>query len=137
MNVATESGWGGDSMSTGRRRRYQPLSPPPETARAPCNAYLGPPQQTPEQRSVCSRKPRQDFEHHVVLVQLSEDGRHMPLPEVVVERVVDGLRENPQARRGVAVNRDICPQPVVELIRGHIAQLRQSSQFVDQLRRPL
>ena len=33
-----------------------------------------------------------DLQHHVVLVQLREDGGDLALAEGVVERVVDGLR---------------------------------------------
>ena len=36
---------------------------------------------------------RLHFEHHVVLVQLREDGGDLALAEGVVERVVDRLRQ--------------------------------------------
>ena len=44
------------------------------------------------------------FQHHVVLVQLREHGRDLPLAEGVVERVVDHLRRDAEARGGVAVD---------------------------------
>ena len=47
---------------------------------------------------------RVDLENHVVLVQLREDGRYLPLAECVVESVVDRLWRNSQARRGVAID---------------------------------
>src|ERR1019366_8146248 len=44
-----------------------------------------------------------DFEHHVVLVELREDGGNFPLAVGVVERLVDGGWRNSQPRGGVAV----------------------------------
>ena len=44
------------------------------------------------------------LEHHMVLVQLREDGRDLPLAEGIVERVVDHLRRDAEARRGIAVD---------------------------------
>ena len=38
-------------------------------------------------------KLRVHFQHHVVLVQLREDGRDLALAEGVIQRVVDGLRQ--------------------------------------------
>ena len=45
---------------------------------------------------------RRDFQHHVILVELREHGRHLALAERVVERVVDQLRRDAEPRSGVA-----------------------------------
>ena len=47
-----------------------------------------------------------DLEDDAVLVQLREDGRDLALAERVVERVVDRLRRDAEARRGVAVDHE-------------------------------
>src|SRR5712664_870689 len=44
---------------------------------------------------------RLHFEHHAVLVRLSEDGRYQPLPEGVVERGVDRPWRDAEPPRGV------------------------------------
>ncbi len=49
---------------------------------------------------------RLHLEDDAVEVQLREDDRHLPLAEGVVERVVDGLRRDAQARGRVAVDRE-------------------------------
>ena len=41
---------------------------------------------------------RLGLENDAVLVELGEDDRDLPLAESVVERVVDGLRQDVQAR---------------------------------------
>ena len=46
------------------------------------------------------------LEHHPVLVQLGEHGRHLALAEGVVERVVDDLAGDAEPGRGVAVDVD-------------------------------
>ena len=73
----------------------------------------------------------------MVLVQLREDGRNLALSKSVIQRVVDGLRENSQSRRGIPVNRDIRLEPVVQLVGSHIGQRRQGLQLGHQLRGPL
>jgi len=47
---------------------------------------------------------RPDFKYHVILIQLGEDGRDLALSESVIQRVVDVLRQDAEARRGVAVD---------------------------------
>ena len=42
--------------------------------------------------------------HHVILIQLGEDGGDLALAEGVVERIVDVGREHAEARSGVAVD---------------------------------
>ena len=46
---------------------------------------------------------RADFQHHAVLVALREDGRHQPLTESVVQRVVYGHHAHAQATGRVPV----------------------------------
>jgi hypothetical protein len=79
---------------------------------------------------------RLHFEDDVVLVQLREDGRHLPLAEGVVQGVVDHLRRDAEPRGGVAVDRQGRLQATGLLIARHVAQLRQRAQLLDQLRRP-
>ena len=70
------------------------------------------------------------------MIQLREYGRNLALSESVIKRVVDGLRKNSQSRCGIAVNRDVRLEPIIELIRSHIAQCGQRLQLGHQLRRP-
>ena len=72
----------------------------------------------------------------MVLVQLRKDDGNLPLPEGVVQRIVDGLRKDSQPRRGVAVDSEVRPEPAVELVRGYVAQCRRRAQFVHELRCP-
>src|SRR6185369_733815 len=53
-------------------------------------------------------EPRIDLEHNVILVQLREDRRHLPLAESVVKCVVDGLRKDPEPCGGVAIDDKFC-----------------------------
>jgi len=65
-----------------------------------------------------------DLEDHVVLVELGEDGRDLALAEGVVERVVDGLGQDGQARGEVAVDDQRGHEAAVLLIARHVAKLR-------------
>ena len=47
------------------------------------------------------------FQDHVVLVELRENGRDLALAEGVVERVVDRLRSDAEARGGIAIDDQI------------------------------
>ncbi len=47
---------------------------------------------------------RRDLQHHVVAVELGEVLRHLPLPDGVVQRGVDGLRRDAEARCAIAVD---------------------------------
>jgi len=60
-----------------------------------------------------------------------------PLPERVVKRVVDCLREHVEARCFLAVNINIQLQTVHLLVACHVAELRQLSKFLHEFRRPL
>ncbi len=77
------------------------------------------------------------FEHDVILVQLRENRGHLPLPERVIQRVVNRLRQNSQPGCCVAINREGGLHPALLLIAGHVGQLIQISQFIDQFRSPL
>ena len=88
------------------------------------------------QRIRILRKLRVHFEHHVVLVQLRKNGGDLALPEGVVERVVDGLGQYAQTRRGIAINHQLGLQAAILLIGGDIAHGRQLAQLVDQSRGP-
>ncbi len=73
----------------------------------------------------------------MILVQLRENRGHLPLAERVIQRVVNRLRQNSQPRCGVAINRQRCLHSAVLLVAGHVGQLGQISQLIDQFRSPL
>ena len=79
---------------------------------------------------------RGHFHHHMVLVQLSVERRYQPLPERIVERVVDHLRRDPQPGRGVPIDPERDSQASVLLVAGNIAELRQGLELLHQPRRP-
>src|SRR6516164_7935282 len=68
---------------------------------------------------------RIDFQNHMILIQLREDGRDLALAVGIVKRVVDVRRKDAQARSGVAVDTERRKQALVQLVTSHIAQLRQ------------
>ena len=69
--------------------------------------------------------PRRHFEHDAVLVRLRVDGRDQPLPERVVERVVDGRHADAEAARGIAVDVHERLQPAVLQVAGDVGELRR------------
>ena len=74
-------------------------------------------------RLIVARKgerPPLQLEDHAVRVQLREDDRDLPLPEGVVERVVDRLERDPEARCRVAVDDDLRLEPLVLLVARHV-----------------
>ena len=71
---------------------------------------------------------RLHLEDDVVLVQLREHRRDLPLAERVVERVVDHLRRDAEPRRRVAIDRQIGLQAAVLLIARDVAQLGHALQ---------
>ena len=77
------------------------------------------------------------LQHHVILIQLRKNGGDQPLPESVVQGVVNVRRKNPQPRRGVAVDGERCNQALVQLVAGDVAQLRQFLQPINKLRSPV
>ena len=80
---------------------------------------------------------RQDLHDDVVAVELREVLRDLALAEGVVERVVDQLRLDAEARGLVAVDRQGQRRPVRLLVAGDVAQFRAApSSFSSTLRRP-
>ena len=78
-------------------------------------------------------KLRRDFEHHVILIELREHRRHLPLPEGVVQRVVDQIRRDAEARSGQPIDHDMFLPAVVLLIGRDVAQRGNRLELVDQL----
>src|SRR5207253_2582179 len=68
---------------------------------------------------------RFDFQHDAILVRLREDGRDLPLAKGIIERIVDGLRADAEARRRIAVDDQARLQAQVLVVAGDITQLRQ------------
>ena len=68
---------------------------------------------------------RLGFENDAVLVELGEDRGDLALAEGVVERVVDGLRQNVQPRGSLAVNVDGNLQAAGLLVAGDVGEFRQ------------
>ena len=67
------------------------------------------------------------FQHHVVLVQLSEYGGNLALSEGVVKGVVNGLGQNAQARRSVAIDHQFCFKSAILLVGGDVAHGQATS----------
>ena len=80
---------------------------------------------------------RFDFENDAVLIELGENDRDLALAEGVVERVVDRLGEDVEARGFLAIDIDVELQAVDLLIARDVGQLRKLPEFLHQLRRPL
>ena len=76
-----------------------------------------------------------DLEDDPVLVQRGEDRRDLALAEGVVEGLVDGLGQDAESRRGVAVDHERGHQPAVLLVGGHVAQRAQLPQLGEHARR--
>ena len=69
--------------------------------------------------------------HHVVLVELGEDGGDLALAEGVVERVVHVGHGDAQPRRGVAVDHQLRAQALVLQVAGHVGDHGFLAQLVD------
>ena len=65
-------------------------------------------------------KLRIDLQDDVVLVQRGEHRRDDALAEGVVERVVDRRRQDAEARRDLAIDRDIELRAGIRLVAGNI-----------------
>ncbi len=76
------------------------------------------------------------LEDDAVQVELGEDGRHLALAEGVVERVVDGLQADAQARRRVAIDGERHLEARRLLIAGHVAELGEVGHRLEHLRAP-
>jgi hypothetical protein len=88
------------------------------------------------ERSLRALQLGQNLHHHVIAVELSEILRHLPLPERVVERVVDQLRLDAEACRPIAVDGQGQGRTAGLLIARDVAQLGQRLELVEDLRRP-
>ncbi len=79
---------------------------------------------------------RGDLQDDVVLVQLREHRRDLALREGVVQRVVDVLRGDAEARRRVAVDDKLRLQAFDLLVAGDVGQDGQGLELVDHTRGP-
>ena len=68
---------------------------------------------------------RFDFEHDPILVRLGEDSGYLTLAKGVIERIVDRLRADAEARGRIAVDDQTRLQAPVLIVAGDITQLRQ------------
>ncbi len=75
------------------------------------------------------------FHHHVVLVELRENGGDLALAEGVVERVVDVGHGDAQPGRGVAIDDQLGAQALVLQIAGHVGDNFLLAQLLDHLAR--
>ena len=80
---------------------------------------------------------RQRLHDHVIAVHLAEVLGDLALAECVIERVVDQLRLDSEARRLVAVDRDGQRCAAGLLVGGDAGELGQRFQLVVDFRRPL
>ena len=76
---------------------------------------------------------RVGFQNNVVLVQLRVHGINLPLPECVIERVVDGRRSDAKSRSGGAINNYGFRHAAQLLIGCHVGKLRQFPKLSHQL----
>ena len=67
-----------------------------------------------------------DAEDDPVLVQLRKNGRYHPLPVGVVKGIVDGLRQDAEARSGAPVDGYVEAKSLVLLIAAHVPELGRS-----------
>ncbi len=76
-----------------------------------------------------------DLHHHVILVELREDGGDLALAEGIVERVVDVGHGDAQPRSGVAVNDQLGSEALVLQVAGDVGKRGLLAQSVDHLAR--
>src|SRR5262249_54256186 len=81
-------------------------------------------------------KLRFDLQHDPILVRLRKDGRDLPLPKGVIQRIVDRLWADAETRRRIAVNDQARLQAQDLGVAGHITQLRQLLQLLHKAWRP-
>ncbi len=75
-------------------------------------------------------EPRIELQDHVVLVELGVDGRDLPLPEGVVQRVDDGVDRDAELGGLVAEDRHPRLQAAAIVVGGEIGQFRTLPQRV-------
>ena len=76
---------------------------------------------------------RLGLQNDVILVQLGVESVDLALPEGVVERVVDGLRRDAEARGGGAIDDQRLGLAVQLLVGDHVGQLGQLLEGCNQL----
>src|SRR5438132_1264658 len=79
---------------------------------------------------------RLDFHHHVILVERAVHDRNLALAESVVERVVDELRGDAEARGGGPVDHQRRLLPLILLVAAQIDELRQRAEALRDPRPP-
>ena len=89
------------------------------------------------ERTQVLAKLRINLQHHVILVELGKHGGDLALAKSVIERIVNGLRQDSKTRGRIAVNHQVGLQPVVLLIAGYVAQLRKRLQTRHDARGPV
>ena len=72
----------------------------------------------------------------MILIELRVQRRDLPLPESVIKGFVDGLRRDPHAGSGDAVDDQRGGQALRLLIRGDVAKFRNRFELVDKSSRP-
>ena len=77
-----------------------------------------------------------DLQHHMILVEHRIHGRYDPLAECVVERVVDGRGQDPEARGDLTVDGDVEQRPGILLIGGDVGDAGDGLDLVEEERRP-
>src|SRR5258708_20158553 len=77
------------------------------------------------------------FQNHMVLIQLRENRGDLALAKSVVQRVVDRLRQNTQARCCVTIDGNRRLQSAILLVGGDGGQLGQRGQLGEQLGSPV
>src|ERR1700737_5004338 len=82
-------------------------------------------------------KLRIDFHHHVILIELRENGGDLALAKRVVKGVINVGGQNSQARGSVAVNGERSQEPLVHLVRGYIAQFGKAFQLINEAWHPI
>ncbi len=79
---------------------------------------------------------RRDLHHHVILIQRRVHGGDLRLPERFVQSVVNHLRRDAQARRGIAIVNQRSLQSAVLLIGVDVGENAQLAHFGEQTRAP-
>ncbi len=90
-----------------------------------------------QDRGGCAEISGSTSEDDVILIELREHRRNLPLAEGIVEGVVEWLRGDAEARGGVAVDDEHGVQAQVLLVGGDVAQLGNLLHLLDQSAEPI
>jgi len=77
-------------------------------------------------------KLRLRLKHHMILIHLRIHGVDLPLPESVIQRVVDRGGRDAETRRGYPIDIQINGEPAHLLIAGNVFQFRQLAKLADE-----